>query len=392
MMSIPLNYGLRALLLRKGTTFATAIGIALVVFVLASTFMLADGLSMTLLAAGSPQRAIVLGEDAFDESTSRIKQEVATLVSASRWIGASSAEAPLASAESVVHVYLANSTGNDLASVQLRGVPANVFEVRPEATVIEGRAIRVGTAEALVGKGLLGRYAGLTLGGKVELQKGKSVTIVGVLAAGGSAYESEVWLDLDTLRSAFGSLGYLSAVSVSLGSSADFEQFEAEVESDPRRGLKVERERVYYERISSRLGAIISVLGGTVVSIFAVAALLGAMITMYGSVDRRSREIGTLRAIGFSQAQILLLLLIEAGALALAGGALGAGLALLTPWLDFSTINYATGQEVAFRFLPSVETMGLSLLAGLAMGILGGLLPALKAATGNPIDALRPSG
>lgn len=390
-MKVPLNYGLRALFVRKGTTFATATGIALVVFVLASTFMLADGLSMTLLAAGSPQRAIVLGEDAFDESASRIKHEVATLVNASRWVEASRSGEPLASGESVVHIYLARSAQDDVSSVQLRGVPANVFDVRPEATVVAGRAIRSGTAEALVGKGLLGRYPGLTLGGEVELQKGKRATIVGVLAAGGSAYESEVWVDLDALRSAFGSVGYLSAVSASLASPGDFEQFKAELESDPRRGLKVERERVYYERISSRLGSIISVLGGTVVVIFAIAALLGAMITMYGSVDRRYKEIGTLRAIGFSQEHILLLFLIEAGALALLGGALGAGLALLTPWLEFSTMNYATGQEVAFRFLPSVETMALSLLAGLAMGIFGGLLPALKAANGNPVDALRPS-
>lgn len=391
-MTIPLNYSLRALWLRKSTTIGTAIGIGMVVFVLASSSMLAAGLERTLLTAGKAGRVIVIGEDAFDESTSRMKQDIATLVKAAPGVARAADAQPLVSEEAVVHLYLGKGgDADELASVQVRGVPGNVFAVRPEARIVAGRALQSGTAEAVVGTGLLDRFEGLTLGGSIELQKGRRATIVGVVAADGSAYESEVWVDLDVLRSAFGSSGYLSSVTATLGSPSEFERLAADLASDPRRGIKVERETQYYERISSRLGAIISGLGGMVSLIFSIGAMLGAMITMYASVDQRQKEIGTLRAIGFSPGQVSFAFLLEAGALALAGGGIGVFFASFTPLLDFSTINYATGQEVAFQFMPSAASLLGPLLAGALVGLLGGLLPALKAARGNPVDALQAS-
>lgn len=389
----PLNllfrYGLRSLWVRRATTVAAICGIALTVFVLAAALMLAAGLRETLLSAGQPDRALVLQGDAFAEGDSRVRQNAAQLVAAAPGVR-HDAQGPLVSAETVVHVYLAQPNDeNRLASVQIRGVTESAFRLRPEVTLVAGRKPREGTNEAMVGVGLRGQYNGLELGQGFALQKNRDVKVVGIFAAERSAYESEVWVDLDLVRSTFGWQGYLSAVSVRLESEQAFDRFAAAVTLDKVQGLSAERERAYYRKVSDNLSNTISVIGGLVASIFALGAMLGATITMYGAVSQRRREIGILRALGFARGRVLLALLVESGALALAGGALGLVLALCTQFLHFSTVNWATGQELVFRFLPAPRALGLALGVGCVAGVVGGFFPALKAARLSPTEAMR---
>jgi putative ABC transport system permease protein len=389
-MAIPFRYSWQSLWARRTTTFATALGIALVVFVLATSLMLVAGLRTTLLRSGSATRAVVLQTDAYSESWSRIRQAAFGQVAAAPGVARDASGLPRITGEVVGHVYLA--TRGDAArnaSLQVRGVMPNVFEMRPNVRIVKGRAALPGTDEAIIGQNIDGHFEGGALGGSIALQKKRAISIVGVFEAGGSAYDSEVWADVDTVRGAFNFKGYLSSVTAELVSPRAFDAFETVLERDKQQGLTVERERDYYLRVSEDLSGVIAALGGIVTFIFSLGALLGAMITMHGAVSSRTKEIGVLRALGFQRVHVLLAFVLEAALLALAGGAFGCVLALLTSLVDFSTQNDATGQELSFRFLPSAQLLLLSLLAGTLVGVLGGLLPAIKASRIDPIRAMR---
>ena len=384
-MALPFRYSFRNLWVRRATTLATIFGIALVVFVLAATLMLSAGVKRTMMSAGKADRAIVMQGDAYSEGDSRMRQSVLGIVAATPGVQHDGAGKPLVTGETVVHVYL-NAIGdpNVIDSVQVRGVMANAFQVREDVRLIEGRLPKPGTDEAIVGKRLFGRYEGLRLGAGFELQKKRRVTIVGVFAAGGAAYESEVWADLDAVRSSFGFQGYLSSITARLDSARAFDAFALPLRADKRQGLSVERERAYYEKVSEGLSHLIKGMGSVVALIFSLGALLGAAITMYGAVSQRTREIGVLKALGFARSEVVLVILLESTLLAAAGGALGTLLALMTPLFDFSAMNYATGQQLVFRFVPELGVLGWALASGTLVGVVGGLFPALRAASVNP--------
>jgi putative ABC transport system permease protein len=364
-------------------------GVALVVFVLAGTLMLAAGVESTMLRAGNPERALVMLGDAWSEGDSRMRQAVIGVVGAAPGVRMDADGSPLVTGETIVHVYLTGTRDpSDIASVQVRGVMGNVFKVRDEVRIIEGRLPKPGTDEAIVGVRLLGRYRGLAMNDGFELQKKRSVKIVGVFAADGSAYESEVWADLDAVRASFGFQGYLSSITARLGSDRAFDGFAMALRADKRQGLSVARERAYYEKVSEGLSRLITGLGGVVAFIFSFGALLGAAITMYGAVSQRTREIGVLKALGFSRRDVMLAILLESTLLALLGGTFGSSLALLTPLLDFSAINYSTGQQLVFHFVPNVKILATALGAGSLVGVLGGLFPALRAASLSPTQVL----
>jgi putative ABC transport system permease protein len=255
--------------------------------------------------------------------------------------------------------------------------------------IVQGRPARPGTDEAIVGKGLLGGYRGLTLGGNFDLKKNRPINVVGVFDAGGSSFESEVWVSIDSLRSSFGRDGLFSSITVQLEDPSRYEAFSTVVESDKQLGLEAFREREYYDKQSEGTAMVVSTLGGITAVFFSIGAMIGAMITMYGSVAQRSREIGTLRALGFSRLSILIAFLIESIALALGGGLLGAALSLVTTLFKFSTMNYSTWQEISFAFHASPQVLLIAVGAGGAMGVLGGILPAIRAAFTSPIDAMR---
>ncbi|MEY2936541.1 MAG: hypothetical protein RL033_7290 [Pseudomonadota bacterium] len=390
-MSIPFAYSSRSLWVRRKTSIATMGGIALVVFVLAASLMLVRGVRQALVSSGSPDNAIVFQQAASSEVVSSLRQGVFGLVAAAPGIQSSAAGGVLASAESV-QVISARAIGDSrIANVQVRGVSANVLELRPEVRLMSGRALAPGTNEAMIGSALVGRYEGLTLGSELELDKGHPTRIVGVFSAQGAAFESEVWADLHLVQTATNTDEAISSVTVRLTSPAAFDDFASALEAGQRQeGLRVERERSYYEALSRGLSAMILALGGLVTLILSLGAVLGAAITMYASVEQRVTEIAVLRALGFSQTQVLVAFVTEAACLSLAGTAFGLALASFTGLVHFTVANTAAASaEVTFRFVPSAVIWLGSALAGALIGVIGGAFPALRAARLDPVRALR---
>jgi putative ABC transport system permease protein len=389
-VSIPFSYSARSLWARRTTTAATAAGIALVVFVLAAAQMLSTGVRSTLLRAGRDSNALVMNHDAYAEADSRIRQGVFTAASGAPGVRRDAQGEPLVTAESLVQIFVPRiDDASRISAVQVRGVSDNVFVLRPEVHVISGRPAQLGTDEAIIGKGIAGSYEGLQLGGHFPLRKGRDIQIVGVFAAEGAAYESEIWTGLDVVRTSLGWEGFLSSVTAVLESSAAFDGFASRLEADKSEGLGVARERAYYEKVSEGLSRSVQSLGDLITIIFAVGAMLGAAITMNAAIAQRRREIGVLRALGFSAPEVLWAFLLESTALALAGALLGVGLASLLALADFSATNYGTGNEITFPFQPTLGIVLRSVLAGVGVGVLGGLVPAVKAARTHPAVAMR---
>jgi putative ABC transport system permease protein len=378
-------------MVRKTTTFATAGGIALVVFVLAAAFMLSAGVSKTLVAGGRPDNAIVTRKGSVQEMASSIESKSVSLVLATPGVKKDSAGAPLGGGEVVVVIAQDRLGGEpgQVTNILVRGVNDNVLQVRPDVRIIEGRPAKPGTDEVIIGKGLVGKYRGMMLGDNFDLKKNRPVTVVGVFEAGGSSFESEVWVNLETARTSFGREGLVSSVTVQLDSAAKFDAFKATIETDKQLLLEARRETKYYEDQSQGTSMFIGIMGFIITLFCAAGATLGAMNTMFAAVAQRKREVGTLRALGFSRFSILLSFVLESTVLALVGGLVGLLAALLLTTQRISMMNFQTWQEISFSFAAKPEIMIGALLAGVVMGVVGGFLPALKAARTSPIEAMR---
>ncbi len=386
---IPVSYNVRNLAVRKATTVASAGGIALVVFVLASSLMLSEGLRRTLASSGRADTAIVLRKGNNAELSSTIDDPTVSIVRSAPGVKAKSDGTPMAVGELMVVAFMETSDGKGRTNVQLRGVPSDVTDFRPDVRVIEGRPLKPGTDEVMVGRAISGRFKNLRLGDSFELRKNRPVKVVGVFEAGGTSFESEVWADLEILREAFGRRGVVSSVRVRLDSPSRFEGFEAAIESDKRLGLDAMPEREFYEKQSEGTTLFITAMGVLIAVFFSVGAMIGAMITMYAAVANRRREVGVLRALGFSRLNIVMSFLFESLLIAGIGGAVGAVASLAMGFVSFSMMNFATWSEIVFRFTPTPQIIGASLVFGGVMGVVGGFFPALRAASVSPIDAMR---
>jgi putative ABC transport system permease protein len=389
-VTIPLSYSARSLWARRTTTVATAVGIALVVFVLSASQMLSSGMKSTLVRSGRDGNALVMQHDAYAEVESRIRQGTFTAAADAPGVRRSPEGEPLVTGEALVQIFVPRlDDATRISAVQVRGVSDNVFALRPEARVVRGRPAQPGSDEAIIGVGIDKSYEGLSVGGHFNLKKGRDIQIVGTFEAAGAAYESEIWTGLDVVRTSLGWEGFLSSVTAVLESSAAFEGFASRLEADKAEGLGVARERAYYEKVSEGLSGSVQTLGDLVTIIFACGAMLGAAITMNAAIAQRRREIGVLRALGFTAGQVLWAFLLESTVLALTGALLGAGLACLLSFGHFSATNYGTGNEITFPFEPTLSILLRSILLGAAVGVLGGFFPALKAARTNPAAAMR---
>ncbi|MDP9002676.1 MAG: ABC transporter permease [Myxococcota bacterium] len=386
---IPIRYNLRSLSVRKATTIATAVGIALVVFVLASSLMLAAGIKKTLGASGQPENAIVLRMGSDAELGSVVEESSVPLIFAAPGIAHDARGQPLGSAEIVVVAAMEKLGTAGVTNVAIRGVPDDVMHFRTEAHIVAGRAPRVGSDEVIVGARIRGRIRGLDLGQTFELKKNRPATVIGIFEAGGSSYESEVWVDREVLRQAYHREGVVSSVRVRLESPAKFDAFRAGVENDKRLGLQALRETTFYEKQSEGISIFVGTLGTVVSIFFAMGAMIGAMITMYAAVANRQREIGTLRALGFSRTSIMASFLFESVMLAAIGGALGAVASLAMGLVRFSMVNFASWSEIVFSFEPTGRIIMTALLAACGMGLFGGLFPAVRAARTSPLKAIR---
>jgi putative ABC transport system permease protein len=387
---IPLSYNLRNLRVRKTTTAAAALGLALVVFVFATVRMLSNGIHKAMYQASDPSVAIVLRKGAEAEMESGIEQTKIPLIATTPGVipfqnGRQEAVGEL------VAVVLLDKKGTDggFANVQIRGTTEDALAFRPNVKLIEGRAPAPGTDEVMVGKAIIGRFKGLELGQTFEMRKNRPMKVVGVFADGGSAFESEVWGDVDRVRANFGRGAIVSSVRVRLDSPEKFDGFAAALTGNRQLDVTAMREEEFYTKQSRGTATFISVMGLMIAFFFSVGAMIGAMITMHATVAQRQREIGTLRALGFTRFQILVSFLVESIFLALIGGVLGAGASLLMSLETFSMINWATFSEMVFRFEPSGEIIAWAMIVAAAMGLLGGFWPAVRAARINPVQAMR---
>ena len=385
MAMIPLFYNRRSLWGRKVTTFASVLGIALVVFVWTTVKMLKEGITGTLTATGSEENAMVLRRGAQAELESLLTRETKDVLKVSPEI-ASDAEGPLYSPEVVVLIVADRRDGAGGSNVTVRGVGPRAMAVHSRVHLVEGRMYEHGKGEVIVGRKLGARFSGTSLGESIKLGK-DHFKVVGIMEAGGSAFESEIWGDVEEILPAF-QRTLFSSVTARI-KPGQYESYKQKTEADIRLKVDVKTELQYYRDQSKGLSTFVNILGSFVAIVFSLGAIIGAMITMYAQVASRVREIGTLRAIGFRRGAVLAGFTIEALMLALTGGIIGIVLAFPMTLARFSTMNFQSFSEIVFRFdmTPAVIVSALEFAA--IIGLFGGLLPAFRASRLKIVDVIR---
>ena len=386
-MAVPVGYIARNLVARRLTTALTAGGMALVVYVFATVLMLSAGLEKTLVATGQDDNVVVIRRSSQTEVQSGIARLQAGIVESLPQIALASDGRPLISKEPVVLINLPKRGSGKPANVVIRGVTPAGLTLRPQVKLVEGRMFRPGTAEVIAGRSIADGFQGAGLGETLRFAS-RDWTIVGVFDAGHTAFDSEIWGDAEQMLQAFRRTGY-SSLLFRLNVPNDFDAVKSAIENDPRLTLEAKRERRFYAEQSEALSKFIRYLGTSISIIFSIGAVIGAAITMYASVASRTGEIGTLRALGFSRAAILTAFLGEALLLGLIGGIAGLVGASAMQALSISTTNFQTFAEIAFSFTLTPGIVVASLIFALAMGFIGGFLPAARAARMKIVDALR---
>ncbi len=386
-MGIPLSYVLRNLAARRLTTLLTAGGMALVVYVFATVLMLAAGLRATLVATGQPDNVVVIRRSAQTEVQSGIDRLQAGIVESLPDIATGSRGTRLVSREPVVLINLPKRETGKPSNVTIRGVTEAGIELRPQVRLVEGRMFRPGTAEVVTGRAIAEGFRGAGVGETLRFAS-RDWTVVGVFDARRTGFDSEIWGDAEQLLQAF-RRGAYSSLIFRLADPGRFDAVKREIETDPRLTLEAKREARFYADQSETLARFISILGTSISVIFSIGAVIGAMITMYASVASRTAEIGTLRALGFSRGSVLAAFLVEALALGLLGGVLGLLAASFMQAITISTTNFQTFAELAFAFTLTPQIVLASLGFSIAMGFVGGFLPAARAARLSIVDALR---
>jgi putative ABC transport system permease protein len=387
-MAIPIVYNLRSVTARWTSAIVAVLGIAGTVGVFVAMLSLARGFRATLVSSGSVDNAIVMRAGATSEMMSGIKLEDVKIMQDAPGV-ARGADAPLVTSEVVVVAPFAlRTTGTD-ANVQVRGVSANVLTIRKNVKIAQGRMFQPGLAELVVGKNASTSYAGLTLGNTVNFGGGHW-QVVGIFDAGGSSFDSEVWCDARVLDDVYKRPSNIfQSATVHLTSPDAFQQFKDSVTSDRRLNLDVTREIDYYAKQSTRMTQLITILGGLVAFVMAIGAVFGALNTMYSAVAERGREIATMRALGFGAAAVVLSFLIEALLISFVGGAIGCIAVLPLNGLTTGAMNWQTFSHLAFAFRITPPLLLMGIVFALAMGLLGGLPPALRAAWRPVAVALR---
>ncbi len=386
-MAIPFSYIVRNVAARRLTTALTAGGMALVVYVFATMLMLAAGLEQTLVATGQDDNVIVIRRGAQTEIQSGVDRRQAGIVESLPDIAIGEDGQPLVSKEPVVLINLPKRGTNKPSNVVIRGVAPQGLVLRPQVRLVQGRMFRPGTSEIVTGRAIANGFQGAGVGETLRFAS-RDWTVVGVFDAGRTGFDSEIWGDAEQMLQAFRRLGF-SALVFKLADTGRFDAVKQEIESDPRLTLEAKRETRFYADQSEALSKFISYLGTTISVIFSIGAIIGAMITMYASVASRTGEIGTLRALGFSRSAILVAFLVEALVLGLIGGIVGLAAASVMQAMTISTMNFQTFAEIAFSFTLTPRIVAASLAFALAMGFVGGFLPAARAARLRIVDALR---
>jgi putative ABC transport system permease protein len=386
--NVPVSYNFRSIRARWTSTIVAVLGIAGTVGVFVAMLSLAHGFKATLVASGSPGNALLLRAGSPSEMMGGVTLESVKIVQDAPGIARDSA-GPLITQEVVgVMPFPLISTGTD-ANVQVRGVSANVLRIRKFVQITQGHMFEPGLSELIVGRNAVRTYAGLKLGDSVTFGGG-SWKVVGIFDAGGSSFDSEVWCDAKILNEVLKRPDNIfQSVTVHLDSPDSFQHFKDAVMTDPRLNLDVTREVDYYAKQSTTMTRLITVLGGLVAAVMAIGAVFGALNTMYSAVAERGREIATMRAVGFSSWNVILSFLFEALLISFVGGILGCLAVLPLNGFTTSTMNFQTFSNLAFAFKITLNLLLLGVLFAMVMGILGGMLPAVRAARRPVAQALR---
>lgn len=382
------KFGMRSLPQRKGSSAAAVLGIMGVVAVMVGVLSIAQGVLKTMESSAGDTNAIVLRSGADSEMMSGLGGEETRLISEAPGIARDDSGA-LASPELFVVINLPmRSTGTD-ANVPMRGVQAAAMVVRDRFKLVEGRMFEWGLNEVIVGTGARDQYSGLDIGSSIEVGK-EQWPVVGIFEADGGLSESEIWVDAAVLQPAYRRGNSYQAVYVKLNSRDAFDEFKDSLTSDPRLNVKPMRESEYYDSQSTTVYNMITGLGTIIAIIMGLGAVFGALNTMYTAVSSRTREIATLRALGFNSGPVVISVVTESLLLAMVGGLIGAGLA----WLAFdgfraATLNWASFSAITFAFDVNIKLLAQGIIFAMLIGLIGGLFPAIRAARQPVAQALR---
>jgi putative ABC transport system permease protein len=382
------KFGLMGLPQRRGSVAAAVFGIAGVVAVLVGVLSIAVGFRQAMTTSSSPDSVIVLRSGADSEMVSGLRQESVRVIADAPGL-ARTAEGPMASAELFVIVNLPKRTTGTDANVPLRGVEPAATRVRDGFNMVQGRLFQRGTDEVIVGAGAAREFTGLNVGGKLKLGR-VEWPVVGMFSAAGGASESEIWADAAVLQQAYHRGDTFQSVYGRLETPASYQQFKDALTSDPRLGVKVMRLRDFYAEQSTAVTKLITTLGFGIAILMAVGAVFGALNTMYGSVSARTREIATLRALGFGRGAVVVSVMLESMFLALLGALIGSGFAYFGfNGLETTTVNWQSFSQIAFAFAVTPQLLLQGTLWAVLIGLVGGLFPAIRAASLPIAAALR---
>jgi len=379
---------LRTIGQRLGSSAVSVVGIAGVVAVFVAVLSMAEGFRKTMATTGSPDTVIVMRSGADSEMVSILTLDDLRIIGDAAGVRRG-VNGPFVSGELFVIVDLAKRSSNTTANVPLRGVGANAFAIRPNVKIVQGRMFASGRNELIVGKGAAGQFAGTEVGHTVRWGQNQW-TVVGVFDAGGTISDSEIWCDAGVLQPAYRRGSSYQTAYVKLESAEAFTTFKDALTTDPRLNLKVVRETDYFAEQSQMVSTMITTLGSIIALLMGIGAIFGAVNTMYSAVSARTREIATLRALGFGGGPVVVSVLAESLLLALIGGAIGGTVAYVGfNGFQTSTINWQTFSQVAFAFAVTPGLIVAGIAYALVMGLLGGLLPAVRAARLPIVSALR---
>jgi putative ABC transport system permease protein len=385
--SVPLSYILRNLWFRRVTTFLTAGGMALVIFVFAAVLMMSAGIEESLVATGQADNVKLMRKGANAEIGSAITRAQAGVIKTMPGIATDGQGRKLVSLEPVVLNNLPKRDSDALANVPIRGVSDFGMKLRPQLHIVDGRMFRPGTSEIIAGQSIAKGFANVAVGSTMHFA-GRDWTVVGIFDGAKTAFDSEIWADSDQIMQAFRRDVY-STVVFKLADPTAYEAVREKFLNDPRLEVDVKTELRYYADQSESLSKFIRLLGMSLSVIFSIGAIIGAMITMFGAVASRVGEIGTLRALGFRREAVLVAFLGESIGFALVGALIGLLAATAMQSVKISTVNFATLSEMSFRFRMTPLIVAQTLTFAVLMGFLGGFIPALRAAQMKIVDCLR---
>ena len=380
---------IRSIRARLGSSSVAVIGIAGVVLVFVAVLSIAEGVAATMKASGDPNTVMILRAGSDTEMTSGLAGDSVRVIQDAPGVARDASGTPLTSPELFVVVDHPLKRSGSAANVPLRGVTPEAFKVHDRLRIVEGRNLEFGRNEVIAGRAAQRQFVGLNVG--TTLKWGQNTwTLVGIFDDGGSVAESEIWCDVKVLQPAYRRGNSYQSVYAKLASADAFQQLKDSLTSNPQLTVSAMRAPEYYASQTETLQTIINTIGGIIAILMGIGAIFGAVITMYTAVASRTREIATLRALGFGSFPVVVSVIVEASCLALVGGLIGGAIAYLAfNGYETATMNFQSFSQIAFKFAVTPQLLATALFYALVMGVLGGLLPAIRAARLPVVTALR---